>query len=345
MKKKNFFSLGLCLVLAFFSFNHQLVAECISGPSQLDIGEVGVYTYTVGGSGFEWNAYGGLEIISQNDKSVTVKAIDCGVGLLELTYCGEILSVKGTLEGKSESCCDRCVLEIDVPVEGCCLVAYDCCFDFWVTPKWFPDCFGECTGNWDNVVELHQKPCEDSNLPFGYKTYITGLEVLSPASINNNCRTCDDPITSLPNGISAAGVNIALCAPYNHSVLVDISIVDPEGNVVFVCKDLYYSFEVDLCPDDPFFPLLDPNEGAKVQVSYDGLAKRIQVSSEEEMEIGQVSIYDVAGRLVKSIDYTNGNVEKEVRIEDVKLNLGEVYIIQMLDKNNQTILVDKIIGQ
>ncbi len=121
-----------------------------------------------------------------------------------------------------------------------------CNFDFWAVPKWYPVCFGDCTGNLDHVVEIHHSLPSGVQLPNGFTTWIHDVQLTGNTTFGN-CFDCQNPILNLPNNQSSTSFNMAICGPLNHSMLIDIAIRDAQGNIVAICEDNYFSIFVPAC--------------------------------------------------------------------------------------------------
>jgi len=166
--------------------------------------------------------------------------------------------VSTSVDERPEACCHNpeAVFTLEEECDGCPFIEInepvfppgaECCFDYSITPKWFPDCFGVCNGGLDHVVELHHSVCKGSPLPEGWTSAITGMTINNSSATIGNCKDCADPTTTLPNGYGANSVNLAVCQPGSHSVLVEITIYDENGISVRVCEEDYYSFSIDEC--------------------------------------------------------------------------------------------------
>ncbi|MEL7426742.1 MAG: hypothetical protein AAFN81_27365, partial [Bacteroidota bacterium] len=272
--------------------------ECIIiGVDSLGIFQQGVYSVDLEAQCaecYDWDISGpGIIVGSDQNSSVTIESTGIGDIVLSVTVF-------------TEDGCIECCIPITVPNpcrEGCC-------FDFWVTPKWFPDCFTDCNGNLDNVVELHQEYCVP--LPLGYTSYITDIEILGNATLGN-CHNCENPITTFaPGSEPVPSVNLAVCGPLNHSVLVDITVYDPDGNPILVCNDIYYSFSIDECDDNPFPRLegIGSTGDYELTVVYQQWDNQLNVSGVGVEDVRTVAISDAAGQLLQTIPVSVGTYTK-----------------------------------
>lgn len=306
-------------------------ADCfILGPSSLLVDDQAVYTVDITAQCtdcYDWDISGdGIIVGSDQNSSVAIQATGAGSITLSVTVFTE------------DGCVECCTI---IEVES--LPPPRCCFEFWVTPKWFPYCYTTCNGNLDNVVELHQQHCDD--LPEGYTTAITGIDLLTSATLGN-CHQCANPITSLPSGSSPVNsLNIAVCGPQTHSMLIEMTIYDASGNIVQVCEDNYFRFVVDECSGGP---RLDTNpqgvlEDRSIKVQYQALSRQLQISSTSTQEVATVNVYNLTGKLLGTFS-TQGLIAERVQTYDLDLPITGIYLVQLLDQSGGLIQSEKIIS-
>ncbi len=263
-------------------FSQEAIAQCISGPVQLQVGQVATYTANNPAqcsNCYDWDISGQAD--GPNDQNQTYQFSANTPGTYSI--CVRTFDETGN--------CNPCCISVSVVTPP----PPSCCFDYWAVPKYFPVCFDECTGNLDNVWEIHQNPCNP--LPSGYTSAFTNV-TLNNNDTFGNCMDCSNPTTTSSGPFNS--FNMAVCSPYNHSVSFDISIYDANGNLVHTCPNEYYSFYVPpFCgKGDPFISSFKKeNIGASSLVVYPNPVKDI-VSFEAAKEIQYYAIYDLSGQLI-----------------------------------------------
>jgi len=270
----------IALNLLFFLPNAQ--TQCITGPLQLEVGQTATYTAT--GSAqcancYDWDLNGIDNIANDQNQTYQFNATDVGT----FTICVRTFDDTGD--------CDPCCITVVVtdpepPLE--------CCFDYWAVPKYFPACFTKCTGNLDNVWEIHQDYC--GTLPDGYTSAFANITLNSPATLGN-CQTCSSPITSQNGPVNS--FNLAVCAPYNHSISFDIHIYDEDGNLVLVCEDEYFAFNVPVCgKGDPFVDGYNSDDSFALKIFPNPATNELNIESDKK--ITSLMIFDKNGQVMIS---------------------------------------------
>lgn len=108
--------LHLKLLFAFL-FTSAIYAQCINGPSTLNIGESGTYTVSTYTDNYFWSATGGLTINGSNtDSSVTVERTSSISGKVYLVAYSNTYGV-----AKSNYCCNK---SVSVPAAPQCNLGY-----------------------------------------------------------------------------------------------------------------------------------------------------------------------------------------------------------------------------
>lgn len=209
----------------------------MEGPMNFDFDETAdFYANDVPGALYYWEVPECMTIIPDGDPSdrfITVSGSPNGCqGQVALYIC------TNDATPPDEDYCSYCFMD-DV---RCNPQPPSCCFEYQAVPKYFPSCFTECTGGLDNTWEILQTSCEP--LPDGFVSAFANVTLNSSTSLGN-CGSCSNPITSLTE--PQTSFNLAVCGSLNHSISFDINVYDGEGNLVYVCPDKYFSFNVPEC--------------------------------------------------------------------------------------------------